>query len=191
MPVSDSELIERIRGGEKHIYASLIDRHKDQAMTLAMRILKNREDAEEAAQDAFVRAYYALGKFEGASSFSTWLYRIVYNVCLTRVSRRREEILQIEYDDEIDHKERASATWWSSLASLEQKDMISVIKGIIDAMPAKYSSILSLFYFQELTYEEIVEVTRLPLGTVKVQLFRARTMLHRQLEKELEMEKAV
>src|SRR3989337_1506914 len=86
----DYETIQRILAGEKRAYADLVNRHKDRAMTLALRMLKNREDAEEALQDAFVRAFNALPRFEWKSSFSTWLYRIVYNVCATALGKRAD-----------------------------------------------------------------------------------------------------
>ncbi|MDI6766823.1 MAG: sigma factor [Bacteroidota bacterium] len=70
MPLTDNEIIEKIRGGAKHYYAHLVDRYKDRAFTLAVRMLKNREDAEEASQDAFIRAYNALNRFEGKARFS-------------------------------------------------------------------------------------------------------------------------
>ena len=151
-------------------------------------MLKDREDAEEALQDAFVRAYNALDKFEGTAKFSTWFYRILYNVCLTKLGRRKEEFQSIEYEDETDYSQFESATTQSAAMEYETKEVISLMKGIIDKMPEKYSTILSMFYFQELNYQEICEVTKLPLGTVKTQLFRARAILQEQLSKELEQE---
>jgi len=80
----DIIVVQRILAGEKKAFAELVDRHKDKGMTLAIRMLRNREESEEALQDAFVRAFKALPRFEWKSSFSTWFYRIVYNVCATR-----------------------------------------------------------------------------------------------------------
>ena len=188
MPLSDNQIIEKIRRGGKHHYALLVDRYKDKAFTLAVRMLKDRRDAEEAAQDAFMRAYNGLDKFEGTAKFGTWLYRIVHNVCLTRLAKRKNDVQSSEYDDGQDY-ENAGMTSTTLLESeIETKDMIDTVKKIIDTLPEKYTSILSLFYFQELTHEEICEVTQLPLGTVKVRLFRARALLQRRLSEELSME---
>jgi RNA polymerase sigma factor (sigma-70 family) len=88
MPDTDFETIQRILAGETQAYAKLVDRHKDRAMTLAMRLLKNRQDAEEALQDAFVRAFKALDRFEMKASFATWFYRIVFNVCSSALGKR-------------------------------------------------------------------------------------------------------
>src|SRR3990167_5004707 len=90
MQDQDSSIIRRVLEGDKRAYAELVDRHKDRAMTLAMRMLSNRQDSEEALQDAFIRAFNALPRFEWRSSFSTWFYRIVYNVCATALSKRDE-----------------------------------------------------------------------------------------------------
>src|SRR5437867_5878566 len=99
MSLSDNEIIRSVRTGETRQYARLVDRYKDRAFTLAVRILKNRQDAEEAAQDAFVRAYNALDKFEGTAKFGTWFYRILYNVCLTKLGKRNDDLRWDEYDD--------------------------------------------------------------------------------------------
>lgn len=103
MHKNEAAVIQKVLGGDKRAYAELVDRHKDKAMTLAMRMLKNREDAEEAIQDAFVRAFNALPRFEWKSSFSTWFYRIVYNVCATQLSRRGED-LHVSLDTGDDEK---------------------------------------------------------------------------------------
>ncbi len=186
MPLSDNEIIRTIRQGAEEAFAELVDRYKDKAMTLAVRMLKSREDAEEAVQDSFVRAHNALNKFKGTSKFSTWFYRILYNVCLTRLGKRKEELkIGSGEEREFEIEDRQNVDPYTALAS---KDLIHAIKKIIEEIPERYSSILSLFYFQELSYEEICEVTRLPLGTVKAHLFRARAILQKRLPREIQSE---
>ena len=187
MKISDGELIERIRGGRKHLFAAIVDRYKDRAMALSLRMLKNREDAEEAAQDAFIRAYNALDKFEGSSQFGTWFYRILYNVCLTRLGKQKNEFLSLE-NEEIEQLSSPESVF-SADREFESVETASIIKKGIEKLPVKYGTILSLFYLQELSHEEICMVTQMPLGTVKTHLFRARTLLQDYLLKELEMEK--
>jgi len=191
MPLSDNEIIERVRNGGRRHYVHLVDRYKDRAMTLAVRMLRSREDAEEAAQDAFIRAYNALNGFKGTARFGTWFYRILYNVCLTRLGKRKAEFSSIDYDDGIEYNTKES--WVSPAVSsdFETQDMIAFVKKIIETLPMKYQTILSLFYFQELSHEEICEVTQLPLATVKTHLFRARAMLQQRLQKEFQYEKAI
>ena len=187
MSQTDSEIIAQIRGGAKPRFAILIDRYQRQSMTLAVRMLRNREEAEEAVQDAFVRAYNALDKFVGAARFGTWLYRIVYNVCLTRLDRRKGDPDTVVYDEE--HGSVAAESAGLIFPDVvESEDLVRFIGKSIEALPAKYATMLSLFYIQDLTHEEICRVTGLPLGTVKTQLFRARALLQRELLKELHPE---
>jgi RNA polymerase sigma factor (sigma-70 family) len=188
MALSDNEIIESIRRGDKRQYARLIDRYKDKAMTLSVRMLRNYEDAEEAAQDAFVRAFKALDRFEGTAKFGTWLYRIVYNVCLTKIAKRKIEMHAEMYDDALSYEHMGVSSLPAFEHEIELKDMVRIMQKNIEQLPEKYATILSLFYFQELSHVEICEVTDLPLGTVKVHLYRARALLHERLSKEFSME---
>jgi RNA polymerase sigma factor (sigma-70 family) len=175
----DFEIIQRVLAGDPKAYAELVDRHKERAMTLSLRMLKNREDAEEALQDAFVRAFNALPRFEWKASFSTWFYRIVFNVCSTALARRGDEsFLSVDKERE----DGAASLNLSAVdklpdALLEGEEFAAVVQEEVESLPASYGSILTLFLVQDLGYDEIVEVTGMPLGTVKTRLFRARIML--------------
>lgn len=177
---TDQEIIQRVIAGERKAYAELIDRHKDKAMTLAVRMLKNRQEAEEALQDAFVRAFRALPSFEWKSSFSTWLYRIVFNVCSSMLSKRGDRTI-VSFDDDERPSLQLSALDNEPDVAIEQKELAEIIREEIAAMEAKYSAILTMFFLQEMSYEEMMEVTGLPLGTVKNRLFRARAHLRAAL----------
>ncbi|MFH0988966.1 MAG: sigma-70 family RNA polymerase sigma factor [bacterium] len=178
MPDKDYSIIQRILAGEKKAYAELVDKHKDRAMTLAMRMLKNHQDAEEALQDAFIRAFHALPKFERKSSFSTWFYRIVYNVCATALSRREQSIhVSIEQQNEDERFIELPSEDAQPDAEYESREFEEILYEEIEKLPAHYSSLFTLFIVQNMSYEQIVEVTGLPLGTVKARLFRARMML--------------
>ncbi len=168
-------------------FAQLVDRYKDKAMTLAIRMLRNKEDAEEVVQDSFIRVFKSLNKFEGAAKFSTWFYRIVYNACLTKIGRRKDEFQRLNSLDG-DERELEDMAGPSSHAVLESKDLFFFVRKALEEMPERYNSVLSLFYFQELSYQEICEVTRLPLGTVKAHLFRARALLQKRLAEDLQSE---
>ncbi|MBI2619442.1 MAG: sigma-70 family RNA polymerase sigma factor [Ignavibacteriales bacterium] len=175
----DQEIIERVAQGDKAAYTEVVDRHKDRAMTLALRMMKNREDAEEAVQDAFVRAYHALGSFEWRSSFSTWFYRIVFNVCSTALARRHPEILvSIDGDDSLAGSQLVGTEPLPNERS-ESSEFHTIVAEEIDKLPPSYAGVVTLFYVQEMTYDEIVAVTGMPLGTVKAKLFRGRTMLQK------------
>jgi len=185
MPNQDFEIIQRILAGETRAYAELVDRHKDKAMTLAMRLLKNREDAEEALQDAFVRAFKALDRFEMKASFATWFYRIVFNVCSSALSKRNRafEISINENGAADDLNMPAEAS--TPEIDIESFEFQQIVREEIERMAPAYGAILTLFFIQEFGYEEIVEVTGLPLGTVKNRLFRARMMLREAVLKRI------
>ena len=181
MPETDRDLIERVTRGDLTSFGVLVDRHKGRAMTLAVRMLKNSQEAEEAVQDAFVRAYNSLAAFEGRASFSTWLYRIVYNVCSTALRRRmapESSSIDARVDTGLPEPESHDA---APDALVESKELGAVIAKAMEALPPIYAAVVSLFFLQERTYEEIVEITGLPLATVKIRLFRARAMLRSEI----------
>ena len=142
MHLSDNEIIEKIRGVAKQYYATLVDRYKDRANTLAVHMIKNKEDAEEATQDAFIRAYNALNRFEGKARFGTWFYRILYNVCLTRLGKRKEEFQRLDFDDDTDYSALEPAFAASFLNGYETNDMVEFVKKTMEALPDKYQIIL-------------------------------------------------
>jgi RNA polymerase sigma-70 factor (ECF subfamily) len=184
MPAFDEEIIRRVLAGEKRAYAELVDRHKDKAMTLALRMLRNREEAEEAIQDAFVRAFRALPRFEWKSSFTTWFYRIVYNTCVSSLGRRAEAVLVSLDDDEVESVDAPSDDPTPE-AQLTSHEIQSAVQDAIENLPESYAGILTLFFVNDMSYEQIVEVTGLSLSAVKVRLFRGRVMLRRAVTRRL------
>ena len=177
-PLSDHEIINRVLVGNTRSFADLVERHQDKAMTLAMRMLRNREEAEEAVQDAFVRAFNALAQFEKRSSFSTWLYRILFNVCSTVLSKREVPLQSISSNNNEEKSEEEIPDFSEIPDSVFEGEEFR--QHVIDAMnelPPLYSGITTMFYLDDLSYEEIAKITGSPLGTVKARLFRARVML--------------
>jgi RNA polymerase sigma-70 factor (ECF subfamily) len=183
----DKEIVKRVLDGETRAFSILIDRHKAKALMLAVRILKNREDAEEALQDAFVRVYRSLSSFEGKSSFSTWFYRIVYNRCMSALEKRKEyyiSSLDAEYDDAPPIDVESDDP--SPEIRLESDEFRTIVQEEIEKLPSMYGGIFTLFVIQEMSYEEIVRITGLPVGTIKARLFRARALLRNVLLKRLD-----
>lgn len=182
----DYQLVQRVLSGERRAFESLIERHKSRSMALAQRMLKNREDAEEALQDAFIRVYKSLHKFEWKSSFSTWLYKIVFNVCSSKLQKSDREnltrnTLSLEHSEAFDfHGDEPTPD-----ITCEQREFEQFVREEMENLPLIYSTILTMVVVQELSYEEITEITGLPLGTVKNRLFRARVMLKESLSQRL------
>jgi len=173
MKTTDNEIIERILRGEEHGYAVLLQRYRTRVYSLALRIVGRREEAEEAAQDAFIRAFRSLDRFEGRAKFSTWLYRITYNASLTRVQRLQKDRLLSPHEDE----DGIEADDISADLILEQEELNTLVAEVLTTMKPEYAVVLSLFYTEGQSYEEIADITALPLGTVKNRLHRARAIL--------------
>jgi RNA polymerase sigma-70 factor (ECF subfamily) len=183
----DREIIQQVLDGNVKAFGKLVDRHKTKAMTLAVRILKNREDAEEALQDSFVRVYRALSSFEWKSSFSTWFYRIVYNTCATAAGKKNGfHSLSIDVEDDDGPRMEIESDELPADMKLESDEFSKILNEEIEKMPVVYGTTFTLFAIQDMSYEEIVQVTGLPLGTIKARLFRARVMLREAIVKRME-----
>jgi RNA polymerase sigma factor (sigma-70 family) len=183
---ADEDIVRRVLAGDKRAYGELVERHKDKAMTLALRMLKDRPEAEEALQDAFVRAFKALPRFEWKASFSTWLYRIVYNVCATSLSKRSDDV-HLSLDDTDEQFLDVASDEPAPDAVFERREFHDMVAGEIERLPETYAEILALFFVNDQSYEQIVEITGLPLATVKVRLFRGRILLRNAVSKRLDV----
>jgi RNA polymerase sigma-70 factor (ECF subfamily) len=181
-PQGDEQLVERIRGGDVRCYAELVGRHSDRALTVAVRLLRRREEAEEAVQDAFVRAFRGLAEFRGDARFSTWFYRILYNACLTRL-RRAPDVATVSIDepDPGDRARDVADDGSDPLDQLDRNETRAVIAEEIGRLPEHFRVPVTLFYVNEMSYEEIAAVLQAPLGTVKTNLFRGRLTLRNRV----------
>ena len=182
----DREIIESIRRGHLRGFGALVDRHKERAMTLALRVVGEREDAEEVVQDAFLRAFRNLEQFRGESRFSTWFYRILYNVCMARVTRRPKHGETVNCGDEaIDMIESDEP---SVQHTLENEEEQAVLAEEITRLPETFRTALTLFYVQELSYDDMASILQMPLGTVKTNLSRGRLLLRKRVLERLKEE---
>ncbi len=181
----DEHLINKVIKGENNAYAVLVDRYKHMVYTLALKIVKNREDAEEVAQDTFVKAYSALNEFKGESKFSTWLYKIAYYRSLDylKKNKRRVETTTIDISEEYN-----IASMDDALDGMEIKERAEIIKHAIQELPADDAVLITLYYFETLSMNEISKVMGIPANTIKVRLFRGRKRLAKILENNLEQE---
>ena len=175
----DNFYIDKILKGDDTSFAALIEKHKTMAYNIAYRILKSREDAEEITQDSFLKAYHSLNAFKRESKFSTWLFRIIYNHSISRIRKKKLDINS--YDDEnFEWMEPAEAAHeLDKLHHLEQKKYVN--KALLK-LSAEDSTVISLFYINESSIEEISEITGLNQSNVKVKLHRARKKLFEELQ---------
>jgi RNA polymerase sigma factor (sigma-70 family) len=178
--------IRQIIAGDAERFGYFVDTYQHLAFTIAFRIVNNQEDAEEVVQDAFVKAYMSLQNFRQDSKFSTWLYKIVVNTALSKTRRKKLSITDNETTaiEEITIEGIENA--YAKLAHEEQK---RIINSALDEMNMEDSLLLTLFYLQELSLDEIMEITGTPKENIKVKLHRARkkmfTILQKQLGKDL------
>ena len=180
--ISDSLLIEQIcctsercSATTNQAYRQLVNRHKDYAFTIAFQILQCREEAEEAAQDAFVSAFKALHTFRKEAKFTTWFYRIALNAALSHKERRRLATEEIEEARTIISDNSADNT-----KAAEQKYYISIA---LQKLSPEDSKMINLFYLKELSLDEIAEKITVEANTIKVRLHRARMRLAIELHR--------
>jgi RNA polymerase sigma-70 factor (ECF subfamily) len=183
--IEDKYYIDKVLSGETQAYASLVDRYKSMAFTLALRLLKNREDAEEAIQDAFLKAYRSLQDYQFQSSFSTWLYRIVYNTGISKLRTIKNKYEDISFDDLEDP---VFVDQSNALDRLRAEDQKKYINAAISTLPEDESFIVTLYYINESSIDEIGKITGLSGSNIKIKLFRARKKLYLSLGKILKDE---
>lgn len=175
--LSDIAVIERILAGDTSGYRVLAQRHKDYAFTLAYRIVGNHEDAEEIAQDAFMQAFGALPTFNREAKFTTWFYRIVFNAAAG--FKRKHKI----WTDDLDTSTEAQRVAAQQPAeALQQDEQRHYLRLAMHRMLPDDATILTLFYLQEHTLDEIATVTGITADTVKVKLHRARKRLAEEMK---------
>ena|ERR1700744_1158034 len=183
--LSDIALIEQTLAGDQSAYADLVKRHQRFVFTLAMRFMKTREDAEEVAQDCFIKAYRSLEAFQGGSKFSTWLYSIVYTTAMTALRKKRVDTDSI--DDENTYIQIEN-TGGYDVNNVENKSRSFYVNQAIAQLLPDDATIITLFYKGEQSLEEIAQTMGMEANTVKVKLFRARQRLKEKLERNLKDE---
>jgi RNA polymerase sigma-70 factor (ECF subfamily) len=181
---TDIEIIQIVLAGDTAMYSVLVNRYKNKVFSLAYAIVSNREDAEEIAQDAFVKAFKGLPSFEERSSFSTWMYRIVVNTALNK--KKLKKLLTVDDTDWI--KQDEPFGFDSLTAYLKAGDQKKFIRIALDALNQQEKLCLTLFYLSELSVKEIQEITGILESNIKVLLLRGRKHLYEQLKKLLKSE---
>jgi RNA polymerase sigma factor (sigma-70 family) len=171
--LSDQEIIDSVRKGNSSDYSILVNRYKNKAFSMLNRMLKNEFDAEEILQDCFLKAYKSLNNFKGEAKFSTWFYRIVYNSALTKLSsqKRKTETEMTSVEDYINLESEYNSN------EIEKLDVNHLIHKTISKLPERYSAIITMFYLNEMTIDEISEAMGLTVSNVKVMLHRSRNAL--------------
>ncbi len=164
--------VRQVLDGDVSKYGHVIDLYKDMAYSIAFRILNNNEDAEEAVQDSFLRAYNALSSFKAEAKFSTWLYKIVVNTSINKSKGRRKIVNDINIDDLTENTLAADVE--PVLQKLIQQDRVKFINLALDQLMMEDRLLLTLYYLNENSIAEISDITSIPKENIKMKIHRAR-----------------
>jgi RNA polymerase sigma-70 factor (ECF subfamily) len=186
--VADGELVGRAARGDRDAFGGLVQRHQDRVFNLAYHIVRNRDDALDVAQEAFVKAYASLSSFKGEASFSTWMHRIVVNLAIDCLRRRRRGDAGT-YDDRVavsDDGESGLAAPDNPEAAVESLQVRRLLARGIQALPPAHRAVLVLREVEGLSYDDIAQAVGCSLGTVMSRLFYARRKLQKILRPHLD-----
>jgi RNA polymerase sigma-70 factor (ECF subfamily) len=176
----EAQVIARAQRGDQDAFEELVEGHAQFVYNLALRLLRDPHEAENLAQEAFLRAWRGLPGFRGQASFSTWLYQIVTHLCYSRLPRLRRELSALEAEDEAYRIADQRAAIDADLLTVE---MQTTLHRTMEQLPESYRLLITLRYLQEMSYGQIAQVTGVPLGTVKTGIHRARRLLREALER--------
>lgn len=171
----DNHYIDRVLCGDVAAFASLVAKHKNLVFSIALKISENREDAEEIAQDCFLKVFQALKTFERKSKFSTWLYRIVYNAAISKTRKKKLEMVPMD-NYVIDNYTDDELT--SGIDEIDPEEQKIMIEQAMEKLTGEENLLITLFYKGENSIEEISNITGLSMSNVKVRLHRIRKKLH-------------
>lgn len=177
---SEQALIQRAQKGNHDAFAALVEDHQRYVYNLALRVVKDENEALDLTQETFVRAWTALPNFRGQSQFRTWLYRIVTNLCYNRLPNLRRSLNDLG-DDVMGELPETSSAFANPVSEFESNETRKYLHQAVKSLDENYRLLIILRYQNELSYEEIASTLNLPLGTVKTGIFRAKEQLRRSL----------
>ncbi len=183
-------LIESILGGDQSAFRAFVDQYQRLVAHIVYRMVPNTADREDLCQDIFVRIYQNLGGFQFGSKVSTWVARIAYNTAVNYLQKKRIPLID-DLRSESDERDRIGEMPDPAAAldeTVANKDLFGRVQAEMAYLSPQFRALLTLYHLDEMTYEEIVEITGLPMGTVKSYLFRARQMLRDRLLKKYRLE---
>lgn len=178
------KVIEAVLEGDVDRFEALVNRYQKPIINFIFRMVGNYEDATELAQEVFIKSYVSLASYNRQYRFSTWLFRIATNRAIDFLRKRRVPVVSMEGDHD-DYTPQFEGDISSPLERMESNRVRVLLNDAIQQLPPDYREVIVLYHINEVSYEEIAEITDLPLGTVKNRIFRARKMMKKILEGEL------
>ena len=177
-PQSDTDLIAKCIAGEVEVYQVLVDRYSSRIVNVAYMMIGDRHEAEDVAQDAFIRAYKALPKFQHKAKFSSWLYQIALNLCKDFLKSKARSIKKMD-DEKLQALEKRMEGSVSQV--LLAAELSEGIRDVIYGLPELYREVFVLRHLQGVDYDDVAEITNVPADTVRVRAYRARELLRSSL----------
>jgi len=175
----DNHLIQQVLDGDTGAYSMIVDRYKDLVFTVVFKIVRNREEAEEAAQDTFLKAFHALPAFKREAKFSTWLFRIAYNTAISRT--RKKKIITTAIDDKM-IENFSTDEIRENIGQMDREEQVKMLQMAVTSLANDEQLLISLFYQNRRSVEEIASITGLSDTNVKVKLHRIRKKLYLQMQ---------
>lgn len=179
--MNETELIHQICNGNPQAFRYLVKQYERLVFHVAARLLNQQEDLEDVCQEVFIKVHQKLPGFRGDSKLSTWIATIAYRVSVNHLKKRKPDVDIGESQYELIQHSRVSDENPEQLT--QKKELKEMVKKMVDRLPEQYRTVLSLYHLEEYAYNEIVEITGLPEGTVKNYIFRARKLLKEMVEK--------
>lgn len=168
----DSFYIEKVLAGQANYFSYIVEKYQDIVFSIALKVLKNREEAEEMAQESFIKAYKSLKSFKGKAKFSTWLYRITYNTCISETRKKNHHFTST---DDIQISDEAEEM---NMDGIPEENRAKYIQAALKKLPEDEYTLVLLYYFEEQSIEDICKVSGLSASNAKVKLYRARKKLY-------------
>jgi RNA polymerase sigma-70 factor, ECF subfamily len=178
--VGDEELVARVRAGETRLFAELVARYQDPVYSMSLRFIGDSAEAEDVAQEVFLRVHRGLASFKGEAKFSTWLYRITWNLCADWLRRSRKPSRIAAPLEAAGELSDGKADVEKGVLDAEEQEMV---REALNGLDEIYRTVIILLYYQKLSYEEIALVLEVPVKTVETRLYRARRLLRTRLER--------
>lgn len=188
---NEDKLIQDAKKGSKEAFEEIVKEYQNKIYTLCYRYTGNYEDARDLAQEVFIKVYRNIGKFEGRSSFSTWIYQVAGNTCKDYL-RKNKNKSEFSLDEEVFNKDEDAFTPQvlkdenTPETQYEEKEKISLLKDAVNRLNPEYKMVIIMREFQDLSYEEIARQTNTSVGTVKSRLSRGRSMLKNLFNQRME-----
>ena len=186
VPGNEHKLIERILAGDTKAFEEIVTEYHKMVYTLAFRVLKNHEEAQEIAQDVFLKVFQSLNKFKMGSKLSTWIYRITYNTSLNRFKSQKREVKTVDIDG---YNEQDFLNSQNALDNMSMKEKRKIINESLLKLPEADKIIVTLYSYEELPIKEIADIVGISTHIVKIKLYRSRQKLYVELKDKVGEEK--